>query len=526
MNYRFADYEIDAGQQELRRGEEVVHIEPQVFDLLIHLVRHRDRIVSKDELIETIWNGRIVSEAALSSRINAARKAIGDTGNAQTFIKTLHKRGFRFVGEVIDEVPLAPRAPAAPAARPAEHETAAAPHGPPSIAVVPFDNFSGDPDNDYFSYGMTEDIIRLLARNRWLTVISRHSTIAFKGPDVDVRQVGEALGVRYVLVGSVRKSRDVVKITAELVRAADGTQLWTDSYDLQLEDIFDVQEEMARHIAATIEPELSRVEQQLAARKAPDNLDAWDCYQRGLWSFWTFTASGFDTAEAFYRRAIAFDPEFARGHGALAYLNVQRALYDKPADRAARLEAALQQGRTAVALDDQDCFCRCALGRALSLVRRNEEASTELELAIELNPSFAQGFFAQGFNLLWHGEPLEAETLLDRATLLSPRDSHLWSFHHVRAWAHFSMGEIETAADFARRATQQPNVTYRAFATLAASLGNLGRGEEAQAAASGLFERKPDYTAAVARQEFFFCNDKTFVDRFVAGLRQAKVPSA
>ena len=373
---------------------------------------------------------------------------------------------------------------------------------------------------------MTEDIIRLLARHRWLTVISRHSTIAFKGTHVDVRQVGEALGVRYVLVGSVRKNRDLVKITAELVRAADGSQLWTDSYDLQLEDIFDVQEEMARHIAATIEPELSRVEQQLAARKAPGSLDAWDCYQRGLWSFWTFTATGFDTAEEFYRRALESDPEFARAHGALAYVNVQRALYDKPADRGAHIEAALQQGRTAVALDDRDCFCRCALGRALSLARRNEEASEELELAIKLNPSFAQGFFAQGFNLLWHGKPMEAETLLDRATLLSPRDSHLWSFHHVRAWAHFSMGEMDAAADFARRATQQPNVTYRAFATLAASLGNLGRGEEAQAAAAGLIERKPDYTAAVARQEFFFCNDETFVDRFVAGLQQAKVPGA
>ena len=146
MNFRFADFEIDAGQQELRRGDEVVHIEPQVFDLLVHLVRNRGRIVSKDELIETIWNGRIVSEAALSSRINAARKAIGDNGNTQTFIKTLHKRGFRFVGEVIDDAPLVPASPAAPLARPEQAEPAtAAQHGQPSVAVVPFDNFSGLP---------------------------------------------------------------------------------------------------------------------------------------------------------------------------------------------------------------------------------------------------------------------------------------------------------------------------------------------------------------------------------------------
>ena len=163
-----------------------------------------------------------------------------------------------------------------------------------SIAVLPFGNMSDDPENDYFSYGLTEDIIRLLARNRWLSVISRHSTIAFQGRTVDAREVGELLGVTYVMVGSVRKSRDTVRITAELVRAADGKQLWSDKYDLQLEYIFDIQEEMARQIAATIEPELSKVEQQLAARKAPESLDAWDCYQRGLWNLWRFTTPGFE----------------------------------------------------------------------------------------------------------------------------------------------------------------------------------------------------------------------------------------
>jgi TolB-like protein len=530
--FRFADFEIDVAQQELRRSGEIVHMEPQVFDLLLHLVRNRGRIVSKDELIETVWNGRIVSEAALSSRINAARKAIGDNGNDQLFIRTLHKRGFRFVGEVSDGSPsiVGPegavveseaRRGAAQAAEAAPDATATG----PSIAVMPFDNFGGSAESDYFSYGMTEDIIRLLARNRWLTVISRHSTVAFKSRTVDVREVGEVLGVRYVLVGSVRKAKDAVRITAELVRAADGIQLWSETYDLQLEDIFGIQEEMARQIAATIEPELSRVEQQLAARKPPENLDAWDCYQRGMWNFWAFTTPGFDQAEALYRRAIEIDPGFARAHGALAYVNVQRALYDESGDRQAHLDAALQQARTAVALDDRDSFCRCVLGRALCLVRRNDEASAELELAMELNPSFAQAFFAQGFNLLWAGRAIEAEALLDRATMLSPRDSHLWSFHHVRAWVHFSLAEYDVAAEFARRAARQPNVTYRPFATLTAALGNLGGKEEARAAAAALIERKPDYTSATARHELFFCNGPDFPDRFVAGLRGAGVPT-
>jgi len=547
MKYRFSDFEIDLGQHELRREGVSVHVEPQIFDLIVHLVRNHDRVVSKDELIDAVWNGRVISEAAFSSRINGARRVLGDSGTDQLFIRTLNRRGFRFVADV-----QAVEAADADAARLIPDDTAAASDLPArasistdvshlgdvvsetvkaeastrsSIAVLPFANMSIDSENDYFSYGLTEDIIRLLARNRWLSVISRHSTIGFQGRVVDAREVGAQLGVSYVMSGSVRKNRDTVRITAELARASDGMQLWSDKYDLQLENIFDIQEEMARQIAATIEPELSRVEQQLAARKAPESLDAWDCYQRGLWNLWRFTTPGFDLAEGYFQRAIGADPDFARGHGALAYVNIQRSLYDDPKDRRARLETALRQARVAVALDELDCFCQCALGRALCLTRQNDEALAAIDLSLELNPSFAQGYFAQGFNLLWYGREIEAETLLDRATMLSPRDSHLWSFHHVRSWTHFSLGEYDIAVEFARRATRQPNVTYRAFATLAASLGRLGEKAQAEAVAVELLQRKPDYRTDTARQELFFCNDKGFVDRFTEGLRVAGISS-
>jgi TolB-like protein len=465
---------------------------------------------------------------------------LGDNGTDQLYIRTLQRRGFRFVGDVqavgalegdaigraaASDVPtrvsistdVAHLDDVVSDAIKAEAVTRA------SIAVLPFANVSNDQDNDYFSYGLTEDIIRLLARNRWLSVISRHSTIGFQNRVVDAREVGAQLGVSYVMSGSVRKTRNAVRITAELARAADGKQLWSDNYDLQLENIFDIQEEMARQIAATIEPELSKVEQQLAARKAPESLDAWDCYQRGLWNLWRFTTPGFDSAEIYFQRAIAADPEFARGHGALSYVNIQRSLYDDPKDRPARLETALRQARLAVALDNLDCFCHCALGRALCLTRQNDEALAAIDLALELNPSFAQGYFAQGFNLLWYGREIEAETLLDRATILSPRDSHLWSFHHVRSWTHFSLAEYDIAVEFARRATRQPNVTYRAFATLAASLGRLGDKAAAESIAMELRQRKPGYTTDTARQELFFCNDQDFIARFTEGLRVAGI---
>jgi TolB-like protein/DNA-binding winged helix-turn-helix (wHTH) protein len=545
VKYRFAQFEIDPSQHELRRAGVRMPIEPQVFDLIVHLVRNRDRIVSKDDLIETIWNGRVISEAALSSRINGARRVLGDNGNDQLFIKTLHKRGFRFVADVkevsvssdqaIRLVPDADRSSAVALqfSPPADgrdlpdvvtESIRAEAVTRSSIAVMPFGNLSDDPENDYFSYGLTEDIIRLLARNRWLAVISRHSTMAFQGRQVDPREVGQQLAVKYLVFGSVRKSHSAVRITAELVRTNGGEQLWSETYDLQLESIFEIQEEMATQIAATIEPELSKLEQKLAARKAPSSLDAWDCYQRGLWNLWRFTTPGFDQAEAYFERAIAADPKFARGHGALSYVNVQRAFVDDARHRPARLETALRQARLAVRLDELDCFCQCVLGRALCLTHQNDEALAALDLALELNPSFAQAYFAQGFNLLWHGREIEAEALLDRATTLSPRDSHLWSFHHVRSWAHFSLEEYEIAAEFARRATRQTNANYQAFATLAAALGLLGETAQAKEVAAGLLQSKPSYCAETARQELFFCNDPDFVDRYIEGLRMAGVP--
>jgi TolB-like protein/DNA-binding winged helix-turn-helix (wHTH) protein len=544
VRYRVAQFEIDPTRHEVRRAGESVHIEPQVFDLIVHLMRNRDRIVSKDELIETIWNGRIISEAALSSRVNGARRVLGDNGNDQVFIRTLHKRGFRFVADVQEVtispdqgVPLAPVA-VAPDNAPAEilpsvelnslndvvsESIRAEAITRSSIAVMPFGNMSGDPENDYFSYGLTEDIIRLLARNRWLSVISRHSTVAFQDRQVDPREVGRLLEVKYLVFGSVRKIRDAVRITAELVRTVDGEQLWSETYDLQLESIFEIQEEMATQIAATIEPELSKVEQKLAARKAPNSLDAWDCYQRGLWNMWRFTTPGFDEAEAYFERAIAADPKFARGHGALSYVNVQRAFVDEAKDRPARLETALRQAHAAVALDDLDCFCQCVLGRALCLTHRNDEALAALDLSLELNPSFAQAYFAQGFNLLWYGRETEAEALIDRATTLSPRDSHLWTFHLVRSWTHFSLEEYEIAAEFARRATRQSNANYQAFASLAAPLGLLGEATQAKEAAAGLLQSKPGYSTRTAREGLFFCNDSNFVNRYVRGLRAAGV---
>ncbi|MFL5285926.1 MAG: winged helix-turn-helix domain-containing protein [Rhodopila sp.] len=268
----FAEFQIDLNRQELRRGGEPVQLEPQVFDLLHHLVINRDRVVGKDELLDTIWNGRIVSEAALSSRINAARKAIGDDGERQTLIKTVHRRGFRFVGSVEEGGRDGTEAPA-----PAVNADSVTEGRKPSIAVLPFANLSQEHDTDYFSYGLTEDVIRLLARDRWLEVLSRHSAKEFLGGSADPREIGAILGIRYLVQGTVAKHRERVRITADLISAETGMHLWWESYDVELAHILDVQESMAQRIAAVIEPELARLEREAAVRRPPANLGAWDC---------------------------------------------------------------------------------------------------------------------------------------------------------------------------------------------------------------------------------------------------------
>jgi TolB-like protein len=532
VSFAFAGHELDLRRQELRRAGEVVHVEPQVFDLLAFLIRNRDRIVSKDEILDEVWHGRIVSEAALSSRINAVRKAIGDNGNQQILIRTFHKRGFRFIGEAVERTDAGiappprtsgpPRPDPPPADIPAEHTVETV---KPSLAVLTFVNLSRDPEHEYFAHGLTEDVIRLLGRNRWLTVLSRHSVRAEATEDRGARAIGAALGVRYLVEGSVRKAGDHVRIAAELIRVDNGSQLWSDAYDFHLTDIFDIQEAIATQIAAAVEPEVGSIERDVAAHKPPGNLDAWDCFQRGLWHLWAFTSPGFNEAETLFRRAIALEPELARAHAGLSYVTLQKAFYGPPEERPARLQMALAEGKTAVALDERDCLCYCVLGRAQTLLRHYDEAIAALEHAITLNPSFAQGYFALGFAMIWAGREDEAIALIERAVELSPRDPHLWTFYQVRALAHFSLDELKSAAFFARKAIRQPNASYFPHALLVATLGAAGDIAAAREAVPDLMAKKPSYTRAYARQDFFYCSDEGLVERYLKGLRRAGVPA-
>ena len=269
MRYLFEDYALDTDRRELRRGGTLVAIEPQVFDLLAYLVQHGDRVVTKDDLFTAVWNGRFVSESALTTRINAARTALGDDGKAQRLLRTLRGRGVRFVGDVrvSRDATSSTTAEAPP--------TLALPDRP-SIAVLPFDNMSGDPEQEYFADGMVEDILTALSRVRWLFVIARHSSFIYKGRAADVQQIGRELGVRYVVEGSVRKSGNRVRIIAQLIEAETGAHIWADRYDGDLSDIFALQDEITERIVTAVEPTVRTVEIKRALAKPTDSLTAYD----------------------------------------------------------------------------------------------------------------------------------------------------------------------------------------------------------------------------------------------------------
>ena len=411
MQFLFADHTLDTDRRELRRGSEPVAVEPQVFDLLVYLVQNRDRVVSKDDLIASVWGGRIVSDSTLTSRINAARKAVGDSGEDQKLIRTIARKGLRFVGAVRtqsdgDEPAHATGSP------PDEVHEQSRPALPlpdrPAIAVLPFTNMSGDPEQEYFSDGISEDIITALSKLRWFFVIARNSSFIYKGKAVHMKQVAEELGVGYVVEGSVRKGGDRVRITAQLNDVATGSHIWAERYDRDLADVFAVQDEITEAIVAAIEPQLYAAENFRAQRKPPDSMDAWDLVMRALSHYWRVTRQDNVVAQALLEKATAIDPNYGQALGVLAASHTFSA-HMGWADMATVVPVAERAALAAILADSEDPWAHHALGSVYLFTRRFDDSLAEFELALRLNPNFslAQGYY--GLALSYCGRWEEAD---------------------------------------------------------------------------------------------------------------------
>jgi len=523
MQYHFEDFVLDPDRRELAHGPETIATGPQVLDLLIYLVQNRERVVTKDNLIDIVWGGRIVSESTLTSHINAVRRAVGDTGDEQRLVRTIARKGYRFVGDVKET--------AAPEIAASEGAEAAQPEGTglpvpdrPSIAVLPFLNLSGDPSQDYFVDGVVDDIISALSRMRWLFVIARNSSFTYKGRAVDVKQVGRELGVRYVLEGSVRKAANRVRITGQLVDALAGANLWSERFESALDDLFELQDEMAASIVGALAPHLETAEIERARRKPTESLDAYDYYLRGMWKFRQVSRSAIDEAMPMFYEAIQRDPEFASAYAMAAWCHSWRKLSRWLTDLEREIAEGTRLARRAVQLGQDDAVALAASAHALAHLSRDLDSGIALlDRALVLDPNLAAGWYLGGFLRIWRGEPDDAIGRIARGMRLSPLGPDMQRMEVGTAMAHLLAGRPDDALSWAEKASRHMSDHAFPISILAACYTRAGRRDEAKLVTQQLCRLDPALRLSNLDEWLPFRRPQD-LDNFADALREAGLP--
>ncbi|WGD54527.1 tetratricopeptide repeat protein [Bradyrhizobium sp. CB1650] len=513
MRYFFEDCVFNTARRELHRGADVVSIAPQTFDFLHYLIRNRGRVVSKDELIDAIWKRRAVSDAALTTRLNAARSAIGDSGEEQRLIKTLPRKGFRFVGQVREAREVAGSVPGQ-----AEAESAPAVPDRPSIAVLPFENLSGDPEQEYFADGMVDEITTALSRFRSLFVVGRNSSFTYKGKAVDSKQVGHELGVRYVLEGSVRKADGKVRIIGQ-IDAATGVHLWADRFEGDLGDIFTLQDRMTECVVAAIEPKVFQTEIDLAARR-PNSFSAYDLCLRAVPHLYSFTRGGSAEALRLASRALEIDPRYGFAARVAGSCHIQNVTRRWAIDPKSEFIEGLRLLQLALSIDGNDHIALSMLGYAAAWSGDFDTAREMVDRAICSNPNAAFAWSTRGWTYQVTGNPEEAIRSFERAVLLSPFDPMLFATFTEMAVALIGLGRFDEAVVAAKKALSQTQIFVRPYCCLTAALAHLGREAEARDAAARLLELKPDFRIS----EWAARSGPRTHQMFIDGLRKAGIP--
>jgi TolB-like protein len=515
VKFKFDNHILDTDRRELRRDDNLVAMQPQVFDLLVHLLMHRDRVVTRDDLIALVWGGRIVSDSTLDSRINAARNAVGDNGKEQRLIRTIPRKGIRFVGVV--NAPCSAQTATLPETE--QPRPALTLPDRPAIAVLPFDNMSGDREQEYFSDGISEDIITALSKLRWFFVIARNSSFTYKGKPVHMRQVASELGVRYVVEGSVRRSGDRVRITAQLNDTATGSHIWAEHYDRMLTDVFAVQDEITDAIVTAIEPQIYAAENFRSRRKPPNSVDAWDLVMRALSHHWRVTRTDSLTAQALLERAITIDPNYGQAL-ALFATNHMFGVHLGWADLATAAPVAERAALAAIAADNDDAWAHTALASVYFSTRRLDHALAEFELALQLNPNFslAQGYYALA--LCYSGRWMDASAATQRAIRQSPRDPSSAIYYGVAAYAQFVGRNYQEAITLAREATRQRGDLTGAYRVLTVAAGMAGQIELARGTLDQLRRTQPNISLAWIATQLPWKHDSDR-EHYLEGFRRA-----
>jgi TolB-like protein/Tfp pilus assembly protein PilF len=517
---RFGDFTLDSPRFELRSGDEIIAIEPQVFTLILHLASNADRVVGRDELIEVVWEGRIVSDETVGSRINAARRALRDNGRDQAVIRTVPRRGFRFVTPVtvgpLSGVDTTTSQSTSSEAEPAREK--------PVVAVLPFVNLSGEPDQEYLADGITGDIIASLSRHRWLSVIARNTIFGFKNRTNIIGELNDKLSVDYVVEGSVRSGGNRIRIGTSLIDAASGAHLWGENYDREMEDLFQLQDAITMTVVAQVEPELGLAERHRVEKSPPASLQAWDCYHLGMSHFYRFTAAGNVKAQELLKKATDIDPLFGEAHVGWAYSVILGMVYwnTKPSQKA--LDAALAAVERALEMDSQNATFYSIKARVALARREYKVAMAACNTAVELNPTYAAAYCAMGDALAYDGNYIESLTWFEKSLELSPNDPQLWAFLSYGAMTLIFKGDYQKAIEWAERAQNIPNCQYWAIAHHAVALALSDKQAEAKRVTAKLLQIQPEFSLQFAQDRLFYIKRQEQLDLYLEGLRKAGVP--
>lgn len=505
MLLTFRDYELDTSLFALRCGGQARQVEPLVFNLLVYLAQHRDRIVTRQELLDALWSGKVVTESTVSSCIKAARKAVGDSGEEQSCIATIHRRGYRFAATVQEcdqssaDMSASPQAQAnvffltTAAAGGSDDAGSVAPRRA-SIAVMPFADLSPVTDTrGGTADALAHDVITRLAQLRSLFVIAQGTVFALNERSIGAQEAGRLLNVDYVVSGSVRRRDKHLCVTVELAETRTARIVWTEIFNQKLDDALLVLDEIGGKIVASVASEIELTERNRAILRPPNSLDAWEAHHRGLWHMYRFNLDDNERARHFFEMAVRLDPTFSRAYAGLSFTHFQNA-FQGWAKREPEIDRAFEAASQSLIVDDRNPAAHWAMGRALWLRGQHDQSVVELEQAIDLSPSFALGHYTLAFVHSQAGDPQAAIASSDHSRLLSPFDPLLFGMLGARALALVRLERFEEAAGWAVKAAARPNAHTHILGIAAFSLALAGSLDEARTHAAAIRRVRPQYS--------------------------------
>lgn len=459
MILEFDEFRLDSELFELKSEGVLIDVEPLVFDLISFLALHPDQLVTHDDLINSVWKGRIVSETTVATCIKNARRALGDSGSLQRYIKTVRGRGFRFVGKVRKAHSPSTVGSASPinAERGNPADAPAYSAGPPTVAVLPLYPSGNDPSQQIYGDAIAQEIIVDLSRLHWLRVIARGSSFQYRGPSVDLLAASHRLGARYFLSGSLEFFANVVVVSVEFSHAPSARVLWADRLECQVDELLQLRHSLCARIVAEMESRVERAEAELAAGLSTENLDAWSAYHLGLLHMYRFNRDDNELARQMFERAVSLDKQFARAYAGQSFVHFQNSFLSYSSDVKQDTGLARRMAQKAMELDPHDPFVILTMGRADWLEQSLESAGEWLDRSLRLSPNYAFAQYNRGLMYALHDDGIHAEQSVEKAIELSPIDPLGYAMRCTMALSHMIRGDHDRAMHWVKQSLREPN---------------------------------------------------------------------